>query len=614
MSRGTKGLNRAVREDNVYSPLPPGDIIRYLVLQPGQSNEPLACTIHTSHLNSMPYFEAVSYVWGAPHRHHRIKCNGRDLYITTNLSLTLRRVRSLMERRTLWVDSICIDQKNSTEKSHQVAFMGQIYARADRVLICLGPDDKNQGPGAASLIMEINEMIESTFRAIDFRSDGFPYLEEENLNRILSDARWVSVGSMLDDQWFFRGWVIQEAGLAKDALLLWDSAEINWLHLVRFCSWMATRAPQIMRVHGISMSQIHLDIYLRQHQREARTLQAAGLGSHPISTLQVLENGRNANFYDPRDRIYAFQALVDDPSHKDLGLLPDYNKPYLAVYYDMAKQYIEICKDLDLLNYIVHTAETIEHQASSWAPRWDIRRATSCIMIPSMPKLQSRDLSNSTPSLAARKRLRVRGTLLDSVVFTSSKLTINTSIDEMASLWEFLSVFGAISTYSPSLRLLAFVETLCNGRMQGDSDTWKANRAAYILLLNKTSCEDSESNQFDVTAFLEEAVGGDAEQFHLDVQVCAHNRRVFVTKRGYYGIGPPITSQGDICCILFGGKTPYIVRKTKTEQNYKLVGECWLPSKNKTVINGREVMDMMGLEQCKDWVDWDVTERDIFLV
>ena len=37
---------------------------RYLVLKPGTGDEPLACDIHTAHIENVKY-EAISYVWGS---------------------------------------------------------------------------------------------------------------------------------------------------------------------------------------------------------------------------------------------------------------------------------------------------------------------------------------------------------------------------------------------------------------------------------------------------------------------------------------------------------------------------------------------------------------------
>jgi hypothetical protein len=39
------------------------------------------------------------------------------------------------------MDSICINQDDTNEKSVQVGTMGDIYARAEQVIVCIGADD-----------------------------------------------------------------------------------------------------------------------------------------------------------------------------------------------------------------------------------------------------------------------------------------------------------------------------------------------------------------------------------------------------------------------------------------------------------------------------------------
>lgn len=58
--------------------------------------------------------------------------------ITNNLYNALQRLRHDDLPRSLWIDALCINQTGLKEKGHQVAHTGQIYARADRVVVWLG--------------------------------------------------------------------------------------------------------------------------------------------------------------------------------------------------------------------------------------------------------------------------------------------------------------------------------------------------------------------------------------------------------------------------------------------------------------------------------------------
>lgn len=50
--------------------------------------------------------------------------------------------------RVLWIDALCINQKDVTERGHQVGIMHEIYRNTQKNLIWLGHDD---GTTAASL-------------------------------------------------------------------------------------------------------------------------------------------------------------------------------------------------------------------------------------------------------------------------------------------------------------------------------------------------------------------------------------------------------------------------------------------------------------------------------
>jgi hypothetical protein len=86
----------------------------------------------------MPY-EALSYTWGDTEKTDKIRVNGCEFHVTQNLRLALEYLRLENEDRILWIDGLCINQMNDKEKGHQVQQMGNIYSRAERVVIWLGP-------------------------------------------------------------------------------------------------------------------------------------------------------------------------------------------------------------------------------------------------------------------------------------------------------------------------------------------------------------------------------------------------------------------------------------------------------------------------------------------
>ena len=124
----------------VYSQLEDSDEIRLLSLQPRSSGATIRCTINHVKLSSKPRYEALSYMWG-PKVRKPIEIDGRICNVRENLWSALSHLRFQDKRRTLWIDAICINQKDVGERNHQVTQMGLIYTKAERVIVWLGPSN-----------------------------------------------------------------------------------------------------------------------------------------------------------------------------------------------------------------------------------------------------------------------------------------------------------------------------------------------------------------------------------------------------------------------------------------------------------------------------------------
>jgi hypothetical protein len=178
----------------------------------------------------MPFFEAISYVWGSDERKNDIRCNGAMVKITDNLRDALMQQRRVDNPRTLWADSICINQDDMAERGHQVLLMGKIYSGANQVLVFIGPDNNGDGPAAKSLILELDSMVSKGIRDTGAQPGRFPYPDQQLRSRILNDKRWASFSVLLEKPWFKRGWVVQEVGLSSNAVLSWGEEIMSWHH------------------------------------------------------------------------------------------------------------------------------------------------------------------------------------------------------------------------------------------------------------------------------------------------------------------------------------------------------------------------------------------------
>ena len=143
---------------SIYKPLAESEF-RLLTLLPGEIGSLVRCRLQTKlliHEASLPgaSYEALSYTWTDPQITQNALTNGEDpnhqpaiilngfeFLVSHNLYAALQHLRFEDRSRLLWVDALCIDQSNLTERSFQVSLMGLIFSRAIRTLGWLGNAD-----------------------------------------------------------------------------------------------------------------------------------------------------------------------------------------------------------------------------------------------------------------------------------------------------------------------------------------------------------------------------------------------------------------------------------------------------------------------------------------
>lgn len=83
-------------------------------------------------------YTALSYTWGDPLVTTSIFINSIEIQVTLNLEAALRHIRHPLETVILWVDALCINQRDISEKNYQVRMMGEIFSGAQLVIAWLG--------------------------------------------------------------------------------------------------------------------------------------------------------------------------------------------------------------------------------------------------------------------------------------------------------------------------------------------------------------------------------------------------------------------------------------------------------------------------------------------
>jgi hypothetical protein len=119
------------RPEFSYTPLAPGQI---RLLWPTSNTDGLNWNLHIVSLDD-PHvvFDSLSYEPGAPNDTVPIICNGQTLQVHRSLSRALPHIAAKSREngdRAVWIDSICIDQKNRAEKSAQALREEEVLEQA----------------------------------------------------------------------------------------------------------------------------------------------------------------------------------------------------------------------------------------------------------------------------------------------------------------------------------------------------------------------------------------------------------------------------------------------------------------------------------------------------
>lgn len=181
-------------------------------------------TIVERSLDDLPPFEALSYVWGDPNQPHKLYLadGSGSIPLTESLHQAIRHLPVHLGTSYIWIDQICINQQDATERGHQVSLMGEIFGAAQRVLAWLGPETEQVLPFLE--ILEYREdgteaSQEKFFQAVDSLNDD----PQSDLS-----ARRLLAMQQFFGPWFMRVWILQESALASKILLFVGRKSFSW--------------------------------------------------------------------------------------------------------------------------------------------------------------------------------------------------------------------------------------------------------------------------------------------------------------------------------------------------------------------------------------------------
>lgn len=127
-----------------------------------------------SNKETSPHYESLSYRWGTEESpsHVQIKSDGHYsgvIPVRRSLDVSLRHLRDPLRSRYLWIDALCINQTDLSEKIVQVATMNKRFATANRVVSWLGPREGHSNQ-AFALLPGITRNIEVDWDTLNMQT------------------------------------------------------------------------------------------------------------------------------------------------------------------------------------------------------------------------------------------------------------------------------------------------------------------------------------------------------------------------------------------------------------------------------------------------------------
>lgn len=299
---------------------------RILILHPGAFEEPVCGDLLVVGLPSKQPYEALSYTWadesGDATPCRTIRLGGRPFQVTANCENALRRLRRRSSTRYVWVDAICVDQKNIEERGHQVQLMPNIYSGAQTVLVYVG-------------------------EAADGSDEFLASISAGRLTADWPTARTVRpLNTFFARRYFHRVWVLQEVVLARKAELICGASSIAWpsfqAGLADWVKYLVFQPPVLEPDHRAY--------------------------TDPRRFVDMMTLASRCECQDPRDKVHGMLGLFPYTAGRDI--VPDYNLSVTEVYAKTAMYIASEFSWMFLLRLAFFHSYSRSADLPSWVPDW----------------------------------------------------------------------------------------------------------------------------------------------------------------------------------------------------------------------------------------------------
>ncbi|KAL6695711.1 heterokaryon incompatibility domain-containing protein [Trichoderma pleuroticola] len=535
-----------------YPELPDSRSIRVIKLHGATSpSDDIRFDLITVSLDAPLPYEAISYTWSGQPLDRPVYANGREYLVTRNAEDVMRRLRPNKPEhsRNLWIDAICINQKDDREKAVEVQLMYEIYANAERVNIWLG-----QGSESTSLALKWLRWYSWTFSPV-WKAQAKCYKKQfrDGLADLASMEYWE------------RAWTVQEANANELCFILCGSSAPLRLDLFYLSHYMIPPIYIFSLLNNSKLNQrysLHmLDIFHTHAQAEFGT--------------QIFDVLCKTKATIAKDKLFAIRAMFPDT----LGALTiDYSVPDSDIYTEAARIVLEETQNVEFFRYACQPRR--EDKFPSWVPSWSALIDTPdwiCKFTPATLSQEAIIIEDDDT-----KVLKLKGRRVDKAASAISErfpsvaplqvpwsrsLDLNVAREAFVVFREWVHSTGAANNEDPCMHQLAMMISQMIRLDVNDVLAW----------FQLTWSEDN----FGMEKLWDYGLHGgevcDSRKFTVNFLQMVSGRSLFMTETGRVGMSTLVMRPGDEIALLTGEKLPYVIRKSlDCPDKYTLVAPCWL--------------------------------------
>ncbi|KFA63715.1 hypothetical protein S40285_07122 [Stachybotrys chlorohalonatus IBT 40285] len=363
-----------------YEHIRTDDEIRTLALFGGSDQDPIRVQLFHQKLSAPnnPWI-ALSYVWGPPKPSFTIFCNDNVFEVGESLWQALLYLRKLEVGsstdtfKCFWIDAICMNQQDDSEKARQIPLMSSIYQAATKVIVWLGLPSQDSSLAMAALqewaaLATAGEGEKRNMRKARWRVAFEQQSQQDNQFHRKANA----VAALSSRTWFARAWCFQEAIFASgDSTLMCgtDSASVSDLMMAAegmiaagYSFWLFGSNP-----NAVSIVRWR-SVYNDKRFADTRTWHLSHL----------MEQTEYQNATDPRDKIYSILALVSSTSPEARKFVKGhcpirYDPPASRVYEYFTRLILWQDWNLRVLTQCYRGQSNKAADLPSWVPDWRVR-------------------------------------------------------------------------------------------------------------------------------------------------------------------------------------------------------------------------------------------------